>query len=49
MGEDGAVQVGVTAFGQSKPNFNPTQDQTRNLAKRVEESAVAPKDAGFLL
>lgn len=47
MGEGGKVQVGVKAFGEEKPNFNPTPQETRNLAERIEGSATAPAHAGY--
>lgn len=49
LGEGGEVQVGVAAFGEQKPNFNPTQNETSDLAERVEGSATAPKHAGYRL
>ncbi|CAM9630029.1 unnamed protein product [Laminaria digitata] len=49
MGEGGKVQVGIKAFGEDKPNFNPSLDETQNLAERIEGSSTAPKHAGYKL
>eukprot|EP00903_Cladosiphon_okamuranus_P005933 g5863.t1 len=47
MGEDGKVQVGVKAFGEEKPNFNPTPQETKDLAQRIEGNAQAPAHVGY--
>ena len=47
MGEGGKVQVGVRAFGEEKPNFNPTPQETKDLPERIQENATAPAHAGY--
>eukprot|EP00752_Nemacystus_decipiens_P018714 g16778.t1 len=47
MGEGGKVQVGVKAFGEEKANFNPTPQETKDLADRIEGNATAPAHAGY--
>lgn len=49
MGESGKVQVGVTAFGEEKPNFNPSLQETDDLDERIDGSAKAPVHAGYRL
>ena len=49
MGEGGKIQVGIKAFGEDKPNFNPSLQQTRGLDERIEGSSTAPKHAGYRL
>lgn len=49
MGEGGKLQVGVKAFGEETLNFNPSLQETRDLAERIEGSATAPKHAGYRL
>ncbi|CAN0352096.1 unnamed protein product [Ascophyllum nodosum] len=47
MSETGELQVGVKAFGQEKPNFDPSLQQTSCLAGRISSAAAAPfRDAG---
>lgn len=48
IGENGKVQVGVKAFGE-QVNFNATTDETRDIQKRVQNSAAAPAHAGYSL
>lgn len=47
MGEGGKVQVGIKAFGEEKPNFNPSLEETGNLGERIEDSSTAPIHAGY--
>ncbi|CAN0361878.1 unnamed protein product, partial [Ectocarpus sp. 6 AP-2014] len=35
MGESGKVQIGVTAFGEEKPNFNPSLQETKDLGRGI--------------
>lgn len=49
MGEGGKVQVGIKAFGEDKPNFNPSLQETGDLDERIEGSSTAPKHAGYRL
>ncbi len=49
MGEGGKVQIGVKAFGEEKPNFNPSLKETGGLEERIEGSATAPVHAGYRL
>ncbi|CAM9719548.1 unnamed protein product [Ectocarpus fasciculatus] len=49
MGESGKVQIGVTAFGEEKPNFNPSLQETKDLEERIEGSATAPAHSGHRL
>lgn len=47
VGQDGQVQEGVQAFGEHRLNFNPSLDETRDLARKVQSSAAAPTNSGF--
>ncbi|CAM9428830.1 unnamed protein product [Ectocarpus sp. 12 AP-2014] len=49
MGESGKVHIGVTAFGEEKPNFNPSLQETKDLGERIEGSATAPAHSGHRL
>ena len=49
VGEGGKVQLGIKAFGEEKPNFNPSIEETGDLAERIEGSSTAPKHAGYQL
>lgn len=47
MGEGGKVQIGVKPFGEEKPNFNPSIQETKDLADRIEGNVTAPAHAGY--
>lgn len=49
MTEGGQLQVGVKAFGEDKPNFNPSLEATSGLDARIAGAAVAPKHAGYMM
>ncbi|CAN0348498.1 unnamed protein product, partial [Pylaiella littoralis] len=42
IGQGGKVQIGVKAFGEEKPNFNTSLQETGDLGERIEGSATAP-------
>eukprot|EP00611_Tribonema_gayanum_P030890 TRINITY_DN8729_c0_g1_i1.p1 TRINITY_DN8729_c0_g1~~TRINITY_DN8729_c0_g1_i1.p1 ORF type:complete len:609 (-),score=179.70 TRINITY_DN8729_c0_g1_i1:450-2228(-) len=44
---DGATRVGIEAFGETKPQFNPTHSERVGLDAVIEENATAPAHSGF--
>ena len=47
--EGDKVRVGIKAFGEEKPNFNPSLEETGGLGEKIEGSSTAPKHAGYRL